>query len=324
MTFIHKKERIKNVKEIDKMKAKLAKIVAVIGLIISICLLAVNTLIEYGFIDYDISGSRTELTDTLEVHYIDIGQGDCTLIKCGDKAMLIDAGENDKGTQVQAYLESQNVTTLDYVIGTHPDSDHIGGLDVIIYKFDCKTILMPDKTKTTKTYRDVVSAMKAKNYTNTLPEVGKEYSLGDATFTIIAPNGEYESANDSSIGLLLKYGEKTFLFTGDAEEEAEADIVENGIDIECDVYHAGHHGSRTSSSEVLLDAAKPAYVVISCGEDNSYGHPHAQALNSFRYRGMNVFRTDEQGTIVAKTDGVTITWNCSPSDTWKAGEPKGK
>ena len=102
----------------------------------------------------------------MSVHFIDIGQGDSTLIKCGNHAMLIDAGENDCGTKVQAYLESQGVTKLDYVIGTHPDSDHIGGLDVIIYKFDCENVMLPDYSKDTNTYRDVLSAMKSKNYTN--------------------------------------------------------------------------------------------------------------------------------------------------------------
>lgn len=256
----------------------------------------------------------------MSVHFIDVGQGDSTLIKCGEHAMLIDAGENDCGTKIQAYLESQGVTKLDYVIGTHPDSDHIGGLDVIIYKFECEKVLLPDFSKDTNTYRDVLSSMKSKGYSNTLPEVGEQYALGDAVFTIIAPSKRYDDANNNSIGIILKYGDRSFLFTGDAEEEAEADIVKTGISIDCDVYQVGHHGSRTSSSEALLNAASPAYAVISCGEGNSYGHPHAQTLNEFRYRGIQVFRTDEQGTIVAVTDGVNITWNCSPSDTWKTGE----
>lgn len=271
---------------------------------------------QAGQNNFDSSGLSD---DMLEVHFLDIGQGDSTLIKYGEHAMLIDAGENDSGTKVQAYLKSQGVTQLDYVIGTHPDSDHIGGLDVIIYKFDCDRVMIPDYQKNTKTYRDVLAAMDNKAYHNTLPVPGSQYSLGDAVFTIIAPNGNYSSANNNSIGLLLRYGERTFLFTGDAEEEAETDIVANGIDIDCDVYQVGHHGSKSSSSEVLLNAASPAYAVISCGEDNQYGHPHAQTLNNFRYRQIQVFRTDEQGTIVAKTDGTTITWNASPSDTWKAG-----
>ena len=255
----------------------------------------------------------------MTVHFIDVGQGDSILIQCGTHAMLIDAGDNSCGTKVQAYLKNKGVAKLDYVIGTHPDSDHIGGLDVIIYKFDCENVMMPDCEKKTNTYRDVISAMKEKNYINTLPEVGKKYKLGDAEFTILAPSKKYEDANNNSISIILQYGDRRFLFTGDAEEEEEQDIVNAGISIDCDVYKAGHHGSRTSSSEELLNAASPAFAVISCGEGNSYGHPHARTLNEFRQRGIQVFRTDEQGTIEAVTDGVTIKWNCSPSETWKTG-----
>ncbi|MBD5460665.1 MAG: MBL fold metallo-hydrolase, partial [Lachnospiraceae bacterium] len=111
--------------------------------------------------------------------------------------------------------------------------------------------------------------------------------------------------------------------TGDAEEKAEEDMLENGLDLHADVYQAGHHGSRTSSKEEFLDEVAPVYAVISCAEGNSYGHPHAATLNKFRERGIQVFRTDEQGSIVAVSDGTTITWNCAPSDTWKAGEPTG-
>ena len=153
------------------------------------------------------------------------------------------------------------------------------------------------------------------------PEVGAEYELGDATFTIIAPNDTYEDPNNSSIALIIDYGDSSFLFSGDCEEEAEEDILENGMNLDVDVYQVGHHGSRTSSTEDFLDAMSPEYAVISCEEKNSYGHPHAQTLNNLRARGIKVFRTDEQGSIVAYTDGTHITWNCSPSDSWQAGEP---
>lgn len=288
--------------------------------IAALLLLLVFMFTGCGITDSRQQGNAVKQDGTgMEVHFLDIGQGDCTLVKCGDHAMLIDAGENDKGTQVQAYLQSQGVASLDYVIGTHPDSDHIGGLDVIIYKFDCQNVILPDYSKDTKTYRDVIASMDSKGYKNTLPVPGTQYALGEAVFTIIAPNGKYTSANNSSVGILLQYGDRRFLFTGDAEEEAEADILQNGLDIDCDVYQVGHHGSRTSSTEELLNAASPAYAVISCGEGNSYGHPHAQTLNNLRYRGILVYRTDEQGTIVAKTDGTNITWNCAPSESWKAG-----
>ena len=262
--------------------------------------------------------------DELTIHYMDVGQGDATLITCGDAAMLIDAGENDKGTKVQAYLKSQGVQSLDYAIGTHPDSDHIGGLDVIITKFDIGKVIMPSYAKDTVTYRDVISAMDYKGLKNTEPKVGTTYELGDAEFTIIAPNGAYgDDANNWSVGIVLQHGDNRFLFTGDAEEEAEQDIVGNGIDISCDVYQVGHHGSSSSSTDELLDAAKPAYAVISCGEGNSYGHPRAQTLNNFRARGIKVFRTDEQGTITVTSDGSALKWNASPSESWTAGEPTG-
>ncbi len=259
----------------------------------------------------------------LEVHYLDVGQGDCTLILCDGHAMLIDAGDNDKGTAVQSYLESQGVTALDYVIGTHPDADHIGGLDVILYKFDCSIVIMPDFAKDTRTYDDVIQTMKQKRYKNTLPEVGEVYELGDAVFTIVAPNGGYgDSANDYSVGILLQHGENRFLFTGDAEEASEADMLKNGIELKADVFKAAHHGSRTANTEDFLNAVEPDYVVISCGQDNSYGHPHAEVMNRLRAMGASAFRTDEQGTIVARSDGTEITFNMSPDESWRAGEPR--
>lgn len=264
-----------------------------------------------------------EQLDELTVHFINVGQGDATLITCGDNSMLIDAGDNSKGSTVQLYLQKQGISKLDYLIGTHPDSDHIGGLDVVITKFDCGTIIMPDYAKDTATYRDVIDAMSYKRYKNTLPVVGQEYELGDAKFTIIAPSKKYSDPNDNSVGIILKHGDKKFLFTGDAEEEAENDILSTGIDIGCDVYQVGHHGSNTSSSVQLLDAAHPEYAIISCGEGNSYGHPRAETLNNFRSRGIKIYRTDEQGTIIAKSDGTTVTFDESPSTSWIAGEPTG-
>lgn len=260
----------------------------------------------------------------LEVHYLDVGQGDSTLIKVGDHAMLIDAGDNSEGTAVQSYLESQNIEKLDYVIGTHPDSDHIGGLDVVIYKFDCEKVFMPDVTSDTRTYDDVVQALKAKRMKAQSPKVGKSYELGEASFTIIAPLADYgNETNNWSIELLLTYGENRFLFTGDAEKAAEEDILAGGADISADVYKASHHGSKTGSSEEFLDAVNPAYVVISCGEGNKYGHPSAQTLINLRSRGIKMFRTDRQGAIVATSDGKKITFNTSPSDDWTPGEPTG-
>lgn len=258
-----------------------------------------------------------------EVHFIDVGQGDATLIKCGGHAMLIDAGENDKGTAVQLYLQKQGVERLDYLVLTHPDSDHIGGADVIITKFPIDMVFMADYEKENQTYRDVLQALSDKGLKWSTPEVGAVYTLGAGKFTILAPNKSYNDPNNSSIALLFQNGDNSFLFTGDAEEEAEQDILQAALSVKTDVYKVGHHGSDTASCQEFLEAAAPAYAVISCGEGNSYGHPHAAVLNALRAMGVKVFRTDEQGSIIAASDGTEITWNCAPSDTWQTGERTG-
>lgn len=265
-----------------------------------------------------ISGSDAAFSE-LQVHFIDVGQGDSTLILYGNEAMLIDAGDNDKGTTLQLYLQKQGVEALTYVIGTHPDSDHIGGLDVILTKFDCGTVILSETASDTAAYRDVIDALTYRNYQNTPPLTGDSYRLGDAEFTIIAPNGEYDNDNNSSVGIRLVHGNNSFLFTGDAEAEAEADILQNGIDIRADVLHAGHHGSATSGSRDFVSRVAPTYAVISCGRDNPYGHPHEQTLDTLQEFNVQVFRTDEQGSIVAVSDGNSITWSVEPSQTWKAG-----
>lgn len=261
--------------------------------------------------------------DLMEVHFIDVGQGDSTLIKCGDNAMLIDTGDDSKGTALQNYLKKQGITKLNYLILTHPDADHIGAAPVIITKFDIDTVFVSNFEKENKTYEKLIQALDDKQLRYSTPEVGDSYTLGSAEFTILALNGNYDGPNNASIALLLENGENSFLFSGDAEEEAEEDIVSSGMNISADVYQVGHHGAKTSSSQVFLDAINPSYAVISCGEDNSYGHPHAQTLNALRSMNVKVFRTDEQGSIVAEANGTEITWNCAPSETWQAGEPKG-
>ena len=275
----------------------------------------------------DVSAAASDVFrdgSTLEVHFLDVGQGDATLIRCGEAAMLIDAGNNSWGDDVRDYLEYQGIGDLDYVIGTHPDADHIGGLDVVMEAFDCGTVIMPDYEKDTQTYTDVTDVMEERGYELTLPQVGTVYELGEAAFTIVAPNGEYgDNANDYSVGILLEHGENRFLLTGDAEEDSEADMLDNGIDLSADVLKAAHHGSRTANTEAFLERVNPEYVVISCGEGNSYGHPHAEVLNRIREMGIKVFRTDEEGTVVATSDGAGITFNVPPSESWQAGEPKG-
>jgi len=267
--------------------------------------------------------SETQTAPTIsemQVHFIDVGQGDSTLVVCDGEAMLIDAGDNSKGTTVQLYLKKQGIKELKYLVLTHPDADHIGGADVIVTKFGIENLFMSYFTKDNKTYDELIRAIDDKGLKWTTPNVGNTYSLGGAEFTIIAPNATYSDPNNASIGLVLRNGEDSFLFTGDGEEEAEYDILANGLDISCDVYKAGHHGSKTASTRSFVEKTGASVAVISCAPDNSYGHPHAEPMNRFRSMGMKLFRTDEQGSIVATSTGNGITWNCSPSDSWQAGE----
>lgn len=259
----------------------------------------------------------------MEVHFIDVGQGDSTLITCDGHAMLIDAGDYSKGTAIQNYLQKQKVTKLDYLILTHPDSDHIGGAPVIITKFEIDKVFVSNYEKDNKTYLKLIQALDNKRLKYTTPKVGTQYTLGTAKITILAPNGEYDNPNDASVALMIQNGENKFLFTGDAGEDAERDMLETDIGLSADVLKAGHHGSRTSTSGKFFEAVSPSCAVISCGEDNSYGHPHAETLNTFRMNGVKVYRTDEDGPIVAVSDGKKVTFNVPASETWKAGEPNG-
>lgn len=271
--------------------------------------------------DKQTANVTTTTAGDMEVHFIDVGQGDSTLVECDGEYMLIDAGQNDQGLVLWDYLQDQGATHLKYAIGTHPDADHIGGMDVILYRCDVDAVIMPDVDHDTKTYDDVIQTMKSKSLERTDPVVGDVYTLGSATFTIVAPNKDYGSddMNDWSVGILLQNGNDRFLLIGDAETEAEDDIVANGIDISADVYKVAHHGSNTGTTDSLLSVVHPTYAVISCGKDNSYGHPHGSVLNKLKNAGVQVFRTDEQGTIIAYSSGNGITWNVEPSTTWAAG-----
>lgn len=263
--------------------------------------------------------------DTLEVHYIDVGQGDSILIRQGDQSMLIDAGNNNKGTTVWSYLLHQNVDHLTYAVGTHPDADHIGGMDVVLYKIDCDTVMLPACASNTKTYDELIQTIGQREQTVVTPKQGQIYTLGKASFQILTDTDkDYgDNTNDYSLAFRLTFGDTSFLFTGDAEKTAEQDMIASGLTIQSDVFKAAHHGADTANTEDFLTAVHPTYCVISCGEGNSYGHPRAGVLNQLRAMGVKVFRTDEQGTIVATSDGSTITWNTSPSESWQAGEPTG-
>lgn len=267
-------------------------------------------------------GKPENIPPGLNIHFIDVGQGDATLITCNGEAMLIDAGDNSCGTLVQNYIKKQGVKELKYLIATHPDADHIGGVDVIINKFDIDTFIMPSVKKDTKTYNDVIEAARYKNLKILPPTIGTQFILGGATFEVLGPNEskKYDNVNNYSVVILMEYQDIKILFSGDAEEPEERYIISENPNISADIIKIGHHGSRTSTSQEYLNIVNPKFAVISVGENNDYGHPHADSLNRLRQANVEVRRTDEQGSIICTISKNSIQWNCPPSLSWQAGE----
>ena len=241
--------------------------------------------------------------EDLLIDFIDVGQADSILIRNQDKVMLIDAGTNEAGKTVVNYLETLGITKIDYLIGTHPHEDHIGGLDDVINNFDIGQIYMPKMETTTKTFEDVLDAIETKNLTVTAPNKGDKIKIGQAEGEFMTePILDEDNLNISSLVLRVEFGNTSYLFMGDAEEENEETISWP----KTDVLKVGHHGSNTSSSESFLEQVQPKYAIIMIGKDNSYGLPTQETINKLNTIGSTIYRTDENGTIQLTSDGNTI------------------
>lgn len=260
------------------------------------------------------------ISGQLKVHFIDVGQADCILLQQGNENMLIDAGNNDDEQTIKNYLQNVGVNEFKYVIGTHPHEDHIGSMDYIMNSFKVGKIYFPKATATTKTFENLFNAVKNKGMQFTQPTPGETFNLGQAKCTILAPNGtKYEDLNNYSIVLKVEFGNNSFLFTGDAEDISEKEMLSKGYDLKADVLKVGHHGSDSSTTREFLNAVNPKYAVISVGKGNDYGHPTADTIQKLHAKGIDIFRTDESGTIVAASDGTNITFNTNPSTTTVGG-----
>ena len=250
--------------------------------------------------------------DEAMVSIIDVGQGLSTYINAGGKHILIDGGENNCGERVVEFLRDRGVDTLELVIGTHPHSDHIGGLDVVIKEINTKMILLPPMTEaqtpTTKTFADLLDAIEETQTKLVLSKPGQVFNFGGgAVLKVLGPRKSYESLNNISIVSRFDFGDVSFLFTGDAEKEAEEDLLRSkSNDLDVDVLSAGHHGSSTSTTEKFLLSCSPRHVNISCGRDNKYGHPHEETIELLDKYLIPYNRTDKSGSITYITNGKSF------------------
>lgn len=240
------------------------------------------------------------------VHYLDVGQGDCSLVICDGHAMLIDGGEASESSKVYAYLKAHNISHLDYIVATHAHSDHIGGLSGALNYASVDIAFCPVTSYDSKTFESFVKYLEKQGVSITVPAVGDSFMLGCSTVQILGPQENYEDPNDTSIVLKVTYGDTSFLFTGDAERTAEADILDSGFDVSATVLKVGHHGSDTSTSYPFLREVMPQYAVIQVGKDNSYGHPTEDTMSRLRDAEVQVFRNDLQGTIICISDGSNV------------------
>lgn len=293
----------------------------IVGVIIAIIYIVINLFAPEIFVDTSLespietSDALVEFEENFQIHFIDVDQADAILITQGNNAMLVDAGENATKDEVKNYLTSQGITKLDYIVETHPHSDHIGAMYYIVDNFEVGKALMSGKTHTTQVYEKLLKSIKAKNVEKIVPKLKDEFTLGDATFEIVGPTYESDygsELNNYSRVIKFKFGNNTFLLTGDAEEKSEQDMLASGIDLKCDLIKIGHHGSTSSTTEEFLNAVNPKYAVISVGKDNKHNLPDGRVMNMLKNYNIPVYRTDESGTIIVTSDGNKITLNKQP------------
>lgn len=258
-------------------------------------------------------GSTAETSDEIKVSFLDVGQGDAAVIQCGGKTMMIDGGKPKESSFIYSWLRKNSITKLDYMVATHPDADHIGGLSGALNYASVGTAYCSVTDWTTKTFRNLVKYLKKQGKSLKIPSAGKEFDLGGAEVEVLESgkkgDKEEDDSNNSSIVLKITYGDISFLFTGDAEKEEEDDLLDSDYDLKSTVLKVGHHGSSGSTSYRFLREVDPEYAVISVGADNTYGHPTGAVLSRLRDADVRTYRTDMQGTITAVSDGKSVTFS---------------
>lgn len=255
-----------------------------------------------------------ELTLTM----INVGQADSFLLVQNGNVALIDCGTRSTGKDVVAYLKSLNINKIDYLFGTHPHDDHMGGMYDVITNFEIGKIILPDVKEgevTTNWYLKLMQEIKSKQHNLEKVELGTVYNLGDATMKVIGPISKPKgNLNNYSTVLKVTFGNVNIIMTGDAEKDVEAEILKSGEVLEADILKIGHHGSDTSSSIAFLEAVNPKYALISAKVGNKYKHPIKETMQNLQARNVTVYRTDECGTVVVTINQGKITFSTNPGD----------
>ena len=277
---------------------KTAKILSTVFLLIIAALYIYNTYLAEPHTDV--------VEGVCEFHFIDVGQGDCSLFLTDSNAVVIDAGPKSEAEETTDYIR-EYTDSLDYFILTHPDEDHIGGAIEIIGKLNVRNIIMSDASKDTQIFTKLLDAIEEKNITVIKAKPGSEYSAGDIKLTVLAPIGEFDDYNDYSVVTRVRYGSTSVIVAGDAEKTSEKNMVESyGRALRSDILKLAHHGSSTSTGKEFFETVSPKYAIISCGKNNSYGHPHEETLKLLDKYGVKYYRTDKEGSIIMTSDGKKI------------------
>lgn len=310
----------------EKHRSKVFRYAVALLIPLALVLVFVPFEIFGGNTDTDIPVTETESLpetdlgfDMLEVHFLDVGQGDSILIRTKNGLdiynMLIDTGEQQYAETLTEYLQSLGIRNINVLVNTHPHADHMGGMADIISKFGIGEMYMPklpdDMIPATRVYENLLDAMFLKNIqANPLHEGVYIDMPGEAKIEVYWPRQgmeDFDDLNNVSAILKLTYGDTSFLFTGDAEKSEEKAVLENGADLSATVLDCGHHGSKTSTSQEFLEMVNPQAAVISCGKDNKYGHPHDETLEALAGIGSEVYRTDLNGTVIMQSNGSQVT-----------------
>ena len=259
---------------------------------------------------YGCTNTSIPSNSTMEVHFIDVGQGDAILIQVNNRNMLIDSGPKENSSDLFNYLKSLHIKKLDYIIATHPHEDHIGNMYSVINKYDLGEFFAPKVTHSSKSFEKMVESLISKNKKINVFDINtSSINLGENVNIYVyspLPKDYGDNLNLYSAVFKIQYKNTSFLFTGDSEKSNEEDILVSNDIIKANVLKIAHHGSSTSTSSSFLDAISPEVAVISVGKDNKYDHPNSQVLNSIKSKTKKVYRTDKDNTVVLISDGNNI------------------